>query len=93
MKIGDLIEVEWLDASIDTGDANSRDYDAATQLTRTIGYLLQLGRVNLCLAHECSPESDTENIYRCMTRIPRACVRRVWQLSRGRQGSSTAKAP
>lgn len=85
MKKGTLIEVEWLDAGIDTGDLDPDpvDYDAQSQGARSIGYFVKQGPINLILASDCYPANSTP--YRTAQRIPIALIKAVWVLSRSRK--------
>ena len=85
MTKGTLVEVEWLDASIDTGDLplEPLDYDPSSQDSRSVGYFVKQGLVNLIIATDYYP--DAKEPFRTAQRIPLVLIRGIRILSPGKR--------
>jgi hypothetical protein len=71
MKVGDIVEVSWLDAWADADESKPADWRESCPV-RTVGMVARLTDGAVSIAGEWFP--DDPNTFRNVTHIPRAMI-------------------
>jgi len=80
MQQGTPIEIEWIDASLDTSEIpkDPQDYDPSSQKTKSIGYFVKKGPLNTIIATDFYPGNPDP--FRGAQRIPNVLILAISEL-------------